>query len=58
MVSDCFDFFYTAEGCNPNEQLPGEKGKTAMHAAAAAGHVGILKAFRRLVGNNRRTFND
>ncbi len=32
-----------AAGCNVNATIPQEKHKTAMHAAAAAGHVHVLR---------------
>ncbi|XP_028408266.1 uncharacterized protein LOC114530870 isoform X2 [Dendronephthya gigantea] len=40
-----------ASGCNVNATIPQEKHKTAMHAAAASGHVNVLWILSMIGGN-------
>ena len=46
----------SAAGCNVNATIPQEKHKTAMHAAAAAGHLQVLRLLH-LVSVVYRTHN-
>lgn len=41
-------YFVTGEGCNPNQQVEQEKGKSAMHVAAAAGYIDVLALLRNV----------
>lgn len=41
-----FFSFCLVGGCDPNLQVIKSKGKTAMHAAAAGGYVGIIAILR------------
>ena len=43
-----YSFCPTGEGCNPNQQVDQEKGKSAMHAAAAADFIDILGLLRNV----------
>ncbi|XP_046845823.1 uncharacterized protein LOC124439604 [Xenia sp. Carnegie-2017] len=45
-----------SSSCNVNATIPQEKHKTAMHAAAAAGHVQVLKILS-MVGGNVSSFD-
>ena len=40
------DVLILVEGCQPNEQVDTEKGRTALHAAAAGGYLDIITCLK------------